>query len=85
MLYKEETIFFYYVNNDIFMGLEPGAIDRAIKDIEREGLYIEDKGNIEDYLSVNIKDQHNVNIKLTQPEIIDRIINDVQIPKNNAP
>ena len=43
------------------------------------------KGNIEDYLGINIKEQGNGNIKLTQPQIIDILINDVQLPKKTAP
>ena len=61
-----------------------GAIDRDIEEFERAGLYIEDKGNIEYYLGVNIEDQDNDNIKLTQPHIIDSIINDVHLPNNTA-
>ena len=53
--------------------------------MERSGLDSGEKGNLKDYICVNIKDQDNVNIKLTQPHIIDIIINDVQIPKNTAP
>ena len=46
---------------------------------------MEDKGNIEDYLGVNIKEKENGKIKLTQPQIIDSIINNVQLPKNTTP
>ena len=31
MWYKNETIFFYYVEDGIFMGPESGAIDREIE------------------------------------------------------
>ena len=36
------------------MGAEPKSIDKAIEDIEKEGLDIEDKVNIQDCLRVNI-------------------------------
>ena len=42
--YKYETIFFYYVDDSIFIG--PDSIDRVINEIEKAWLYIEDKGNI---------------------------------------
>ena len=49
------------------------------------GLDIEDKGNIEDSLWVNIEEKDNGNIRLTQPQVIDSIIKDVNLPKNTAP
>ena len=67
------------------MGLGSKAIYREIKEIEKSGLDIEDKENIEDYLGVNAKEKENGNIKLTQPQIIDSIINNVQFPKNTTP
>ena len=83
--YRYKTIFFYYVDDGIFMGTDSGAIDREIEEIDRAGLDIEDKGNIKDYLGINVDDQDNGKINLTQPQIIDSIINDVQLPKNTAP
>ena len=67
------------------MGLESKAIEKVIKEIEKAGLYIEEKVKIEDYLGVNIEEQDNVNIKLTQPQIFGSIIINVNIPKNMAP
>ena len=83
--YWDKTSFFYYTDNGILMGPEYGDIERSIEEVERSGLEIEYKGNIEDYLSINVKEQENGNIKLTQPQIIDSIINDAQLPKNTAP
>ena len=85
MCYKNNTTCFYYVDDGIFMGPDSGAINKSIEDIERAGLDIEDKGNIEDYLGLNVEEQDNGNINLTQPKIIDSIINDVQIVNNTAP
>ena len=48
-------------------------------------LDINDKVSVEDYLGVNIEEQDNSNTKLTQPQSIDNIINDVNLPKNTAP
>ena len=67
------------------MGPESGATDKAIEEVDISGLDIEDKGNTEDSLGDNIEEQGNGKIKLIQPQIIDSIINEVQIPKNTAP
>ena len=67
------------------MGPDSGAIDKEIEDVVRSSFYIKDKGSIDDYLGVNIKEQGNGKIKLTKPQIIDSIINDVKLPQNTAP
>ena len=46
--YRYNTIFFCYVDDGIFVGPEYNATDVVIEKIRKVGLYIEDKGNIED-------------------------------------
>ena len=67
------------------MGPDYKAIKMATEEIERVGLYIEYKSNIDYYIGINIEEQDNSKINITQHQIIDRIINGVQIPKNTAP
>ena len=67
MWYRDKTIFFYYVDDGIFMGPDSKAIDREIRETEKAGLDIKDKGNIEDYLGVKVKDKDNKNINPTKP------------------
>ena len=57
----------------------------TIKQIERTELDIEDKGKIEYYMGINVKEQDNGKINLIQPQIINSIINDVRSPKNTVP
>ena len=38
--YRDENIFFYYIDDGIFMGPDSGAINKAIEEVERAGLYI---------------------------------------------
>lgn len=83
--YQENTINFYYVDDGIFMGLDSKAIDKMIEEIEKAGLYIEDIVKIDAYLGVNIEEQYKGNIRLTQSQIIDIILSNVNLPKNMAP
>lgn len=83
--YQENTINFYYVEDGIFMGLDSKAIDKMIEEIEKAGLYIEDIVKIDAYLGVNIEEQYKGNIRLTQSQIIDIILSNVNLPKNMAP
>ena len=83
--YQDKIILFYYVDDGIFMEPVSEAIDKVIEEIEKTDLDIEDKGDIDYDLGVNIEDQDNGKIRLTQPQIIDSIISDVNLPKNMAP
>ena len=44
------------------MGPDSGAIDKAIEEVARVVLDINDKVSVEDYLGVNIEEQDNSNI-----------------------
>ena len=83
--YQENTINFYYVEDGIFMGLDSKAIDKMIEEMEKAVLYIEDIVKIDAYLGVNIEEQYKGNIRLTQSQIIDIILSNVNLPKNMAP
>ena len=48
MWYRDKTIFFYYVDDEIFIGPDSGAIDKAIEEVDIAGLDIKDKENIKD-------------------------------------
>ena len=85
MWYRDKTISFYYVDDEIFMLRDSGSIDKGIEEVDGAGLDIEGKGSIDDYHGVNIEEQGKGKINITQPQTIDTIINDVQLPKNTAP
>ena len=55
IFYQGRAIFACYVGNGIFSGPYKQEIDQAIKGIKATGLDGEDKGDIEDYLGVNVK------------------------------
>ena len=67
------------------MGPDSKAIVAAIDEIRKAGLYIKDKGNIDDYLGFNIEDKYNVKIMLTHPHLIDSIISYFKLLKNSVP
>ena len=52
--YRDNTIFLCYVGGSIFVGPDSKDVDAVIEEIRKTGLYIEDKGNIEDNLGFNI-------------------------------
>ena len=54
IFYKGKTIFFFYVDDGIIMGSDVDDIKAEIKLLGTK-YDIEDKGEIEDYLGVNVK------------------------------
>ena len=55
VLYCRCTIFFYYIEDKIYIGPYSEKIDTSIKKTRRPGVDIYDKGNIEYYTDVNIE------------------------------
>ena len=84
VFYRGEVIFFVYVDDGCFMSPNREAVDQAIKDLQNPkfaGNYydLEDRGDINDYLGINFQKQPNGTLKLTQPQLIDQILEEVGI------
>jgi hypothetical protein len=64
-----------YVDDGIIAGPDPQAIEQIIKDLQTR-FKVSDEGDLMDYLGVNIKKREDGTIKLSQPHLIDQIIED---------
>jgi hypothetical protein len=80
VFYCNKTIFVVYVDDGIFAGPDASEIKQAIKDLRKVGFDIEDKGDIKDYLGVNVTKLSDGQLKLWQPHLIEQIIQDVNLP-----
>ena len=70
------------MDDGIFASSNQEEIDQAIKDLRDANFDIEDKGDIEDYLGMTIEKLSDGKIRITQPQIIQSIIDEVYIPPN---
>ena len=61
------------------MSPDKNLIDKAIKDLIAVRLKIEDQGYPLDYVGVNIKNNEDRSIRLSQPALIQSIIKDVKL------
>jgi hypothetical protein len=77
VFYRGKVIFAVYVDDGYFCGPNEKDIDKAIKDLRKAGYDIEDKGDLKDYLGVNVDYLANGRIKLSQPHLIDQIVHDI--------
>jgi hypothetical protein len=80
IFFCNNVIFIVYINDSIFASPSQRAIDQAIKEL-KEQFDVEDQGSITDYLGVNLEHLPNGDIKLSQPHLINQIIDIAHISK----
>ena len=79
VFYRDDVIFIVYVDDGIFISGDDDSITKAIRDISKSGLEIEDQGHPADYVGVAIKKHPNGYYEFNQRALIDSIIDDVNI------
>eukprot|EP00957_Ditylum_brightwellii_P093899 7150590-Ditylum_brightwellii.AAC.1 len=70
-------------NDSIFAGPSNKGIDKAIQELKRADLDIEDRGQLDDYLGLNII-QREGKIQLMQLQIILQVLNQVGIKEKQG-
>ena len=80
LFYRGSVIFIVYFDDGIFASPNNQAIDQAITDLQAANYDIEDQGTLADYLGVNVETLKDVRINLSQPLLIDQLLNDVRLP-----
>jgi hypothetical protein len=70
-----------YTDDSILAGPDSTEIDKAVKDIQDARLDITIEGDIQDFLGVNIERKTDGIILLTQPHLIDQVLEDLRMPK----
>jgi hypothetical protein len=73
--YRKGIIFLVYVDDGIIAGASKEDIDQVIIDLQTL-FNVSDEGDLTDYLGVNIETRDDGTIKLSQPHLIDQIIED---------
>jgi hypothetical protein len=82
--YRNGTIFLVYVDDGILAGPRKEEIDLIIRQLG-EKFNLTDEGDITDYLGVNVDHLPDGRIKLSQPHLIDQIVEDVNFKKDTKP
>ena len=87
MYYKEEVILLVYVDDCILMGITDAVIDEAVRvlRLSKQNFTIEDKGAFSNFFRVRIDCSNDGTITLTQPQLIDSIIEDLNMKDNTKP
>ena len=73
-----------YTNDLILAGPDESKVEQAIADIQKAGLDITNKGDIQDFLGVNINRNKDGSIHLTQLHLIDQVLEDLGMTNENV-
>ena len=74
VFYKGNVIYVLYTDDSILAGPDQKEIDSIIEQIKEAKLDITVEGDIQDFLGVNITRKENGNIEFTQPHLVDKIL-----------
>ena len=77
-------IYVLYTDDIILAGPREQRIQATIKQMQEVGLQLTIEGNLEDFLGVNIDRTSRGAIHLTQPHLIDSILQDLRLKKGKS-
>jgi hypothetical protein len=78
--YKGKTVFMLYVDDGIFAGPDQEEIQGLIEELKEE-FNITDEGDLTEYLGVLVEKQPDGRTKLSQPQLIKQILDDLWFSK----
>jgi hypothetical protein len=84
VFYKGKTMYALYTDNSILAGPDEEEIKQIIKDLQKAKLNITKEGDLEDFLGVQIERKKDGTIHLTQPQLIDQILDGLRLNNNNV-
>ena len=84
VFYRGDVLFFFYVDDGIFVSKDEAQIDEAIADLRnkkkaKNKYNIDDQGEITDYLGINFGEDEQGRLKLWQPHLIDQLVEETGI------
>ena len=87
MYYKGGVILLVNIDDCILMGITDAIIDKAVRvlRLSKQNFTNEDEGAVGDFLGVRINRNDNSTIMLTQPQLLDSIIEDLNMQDNTKP
>jgi hypothetical protein len=84
VFYRGKTMYALYTDDSILAGPDQGEIDQIIREMEEAKLDITVEGDLQDFLGVNIERMPDGSINLTQPHLIDQILDDLRLNDDNV-
>jgi hypothetical protein len=82
--YRGETVFMVYVDDGIFCGPSGTDISALIEELKGE-FEITDEGDLKEYLGVLVEKEEDGRMKLSQPQLIQQILDDLWFNERTKP
>jgi hypothetical protein len=79
--YRNASILLCYVDDMILIDPSNNEIDKIIKQLRDLNFDVQDEGQIEDFLGVRIQQRQDGTIKMSQPHLIEQILQDLNLAK----
>ena len=82
--FRKDVIFFFYVDDGIFLSPNQGSINKAMADLmntkkAKQKFKVDDQGDISYYLGINFDQLPDGSLKLWQPHLIQQILEELNI------
>ena len=77
-IYRGNYLFFFYVDDGIFLYPDLKQVDKAIEKLKGTCLELVNRGDIAEYLGINFNYKEDGTIVMSQPQLIDQIIKDIK-------
>ncbi len=84
IFYRGKTMYALYTDDSILAGPDQAEIDQIIKEMKQVKLDITVEGDLQDFLGVHIERMPDGTIQLTQPHLIDQILDDLRLNDDNV-
>ena len=87
LYYRGSVLFLIYIDDCIVFGPNPEAIDQVVMDLcsSPQQFTVDDQGDVGDFLGIQIKQQADGSVHLSQPQLIDSIIKDLHLQQSSNP
>ena len=87
LYYCNSIIFLVYIDDCIIFGPDNKAIDEVVTDLHNstQNFTLDDQGEVGDFLGIQIQKLDDGSIVLTQPQLIDSIIQDLHLQGRSNP
>jgi len=84
MFMQGKAIYVLYTDDSILTGPDLKELDKIIEDMKQAGLDLMVEGDISDFLGVNIQCHNDGTVHLTQPHLINSILEELGLQANSA-
>lgn len=85
IFYRGRAIYLLYTDDSILASPTKAEADKVIHDLKAIGLKLTEEGDIKDFLGVNVDEKEDGSIHLTQPHLIDQILEDLKFRDDTEP